>query len=128
MGTTPVTKNTVSSTLNQILKNLIEGRGVDAIEALMIADFPWLALPFVKQIFELCLNYAAKAIYTDAANLTTSIVINIQSSQENDMVKTTLANLEAAIDIGDQNGIAKASQEADIAFGHLIHWDGSSPA
>lgn len=124
----PTTNNTTAGIVNQILKILIEGAGQASIEAALIAQYPFLAWPFVRQIMELILSYALGIIYTNAANAATAVIIDIQVNVEASAASAAFQNLQMAIASGDQSAITKASQDLDNAYSSLIHTNGSSPA
>lgn len=124
----PTTTNKTASVVNQILKGIIEGTGVPMIEAAVIADQPWLGLPFIKQIFEFILNQVASKFYVAAANAATMIVIDCQVNLEKSAVYNAFQSLQMAVASGDQAAITKASNDLDSAYGALIHSDGSAPA
>ena len=120
----PATNNHAASVVNGILKKVIEGTSVDAIEALVIADVPWLGFPVIKQVFEFILNKVAALIYVRAANAATKIVVDIQVNGEESVVLSSFQNLQMAIASGDADAIKKASDNLDEAYGSLIHSDG----
>lgn len=124
----PATSNKAASVVNDILKTIIEGAGKPGIEAALIADFPWLGLPIVKQIFEFVLSKVADLVYKDAANLATKIIIDAQVNLEKSTVIGAFQNLQMAIASGDESAIKMASNDLDKAYGSLIHSDGSAPA
>lgn len=124
----PVTNNQTASIVNDILKTVIEGGGVTATEAVIIADVPWLGLPIIKQIMELILNKVAAVFYTSAANAATKLIVDIQINQEKSTVLNAFQSLQMAVASGDKDAIAKASDDLDKAYGSIIHYDGSAPA
>lgn len=124
----PTTDNQVAGVINDILKNVIEGAGVPVIEATMIADMPWLALPVVRQIFEYLLSKVAGYFYIEAAHAATKIVIDVQVNMEESAVINTFQTLQMAIASGDQDAIKKASDDLDGVYASLGHSDGSAPA
>lgn len=124
----PTTTNQTASVVNGILSNLINGAGITAAESAAIAEFPWLGLPIIKQIFELVLNKVASIIYDQAAYAATKVVIDVQVGLEESATGPAFQNLQMAIASGDQAAIAKASKDLDTAYSNLIHFDGwSSP-
>lgn len=124
----PTTTNEAARVVNEALNKLIEGAGVDAAEAALIADFPWLGIPVVKQILEWALNKIASYFYVAAANAATSIVIDVQTNVEASTALVAYQNLQMAIASGDQNAVKKASDDLSTAYGNLIHSGGwSSP-
>lgn len=124
----PTTTNATASAVNDILKTIIEGAGQGAIEAAAIADFPWLGLPIIKQLFELVLSKITGLIYQDAANAATKIVIDVQVNVEKSQVLNAFQTLQMAIASGDKNAIQQASTDLDNCYGSLIHFGGSAPA
>lgn len=124
----PTTTNQTAAVVNGILKNLISGVGLDAVEAAAIVELPWLGWPIIKQIFELVLSKIAALIYEQAAYAATKIIIDVQVGIEESKVGPAFESLQMAIASGDQNAIALASKDLDKAYGDLIHFDGwSSP-
>lgn len=128
MSAEPTTTDQVASAVNDVLKSIIEGAGVTAVEVSVIADVPWLGLPVIKQIFEYFLNLVASYFYVDAANAATKLVIDVQVNLEESKVLNSFQELQQAVASGDQNAIAKASGDLDSAYGSIIHSDGSAPA
>jgi hypothetical protein len=124
----PTTTNRAAGIINGILKNLIDGVGVQAAETAAIAAYPFLAWPIVKQIFEGVLNLVANEIYKQAAMAATKVVIDVQVGVEESTALNAFQSLQMAIASGDEVAIKKASDDLDSAYGNLIHMDGwSSP-
>lgn len=124
----PNTENQAASIVNGILADIISGAGESVIEAEALAAAPWLALPFVKQIFEFILDKIAALIYEQAADAATKLIIDLQINAEESSASVTFANLQMALASGDATAIKKASEDLDDAYGRLIHYDGSAPA
>ncbi len=122
----PTLDNKAAGIVNQILKELIEGAGETVVEALLIAQFPWLGLPFIKQIFEFILDKASALIYTNAAIAATKIIIDIQVNQEESAVAIAFQNLQMALASGDENAIKFASADLSKSYAAIIHFDGSA--
>lgn len=122
----PTTQNQVASTVNSVLKTIIEGAGTTALENALIVEFPWLGLPVIKQIFEFILNKVSAIIYQDAAEAATKLIIDLQVNGEESSVGNAFKNLQMALASGDQNAINQTSKELDQAYASLIHSDGSS--
>lgn len=122
----PTTENKVASIVNQILAGLIEGTGEAAVEAALVAQNPWLALPFVKQIFEFVLNKVGAILYKEVALAATKIIIDAQINVEEGSVNTAFQDLQMAVAGGDTDAIAKASSDLSAAYAALIHYDGSA--
>ncbi len=124
----PTTTNKLASTVNEILKGLIEGAGESAIETAAIASQPWLGLPIIKQLFSYAVGWIAKYFYQQAAITATKIIIDVQIKMETSQTYGAFQNLQMAIASGDQVAITKASEDLDKAYGSLIHYDGSASA
>lgn len=124
----PTTVNQTATVVNDVIKAIIEGAGVTEVEAIAVAEAPWLALPFVHWIFMLGLNWVAKYFYTSAANAATKIVIDVQVNIEKSKVLNSFQELQQAIASGDNDAIALASKDLSSAYGSLIHSDGAAPA
>jgi len=123
----PTTTNQVASVINQILKALIEDTGEGVAETALIAQYPWLGLPFIKQIFEFILSKVSAFFYQAAANLATTIVVDVQTNLEASNANQAFQNLTMAVASGDQAAIQKASDDLSMAYGSLIHYDGAAP-
>ena len=122
----PTTVNQAASAVNLALKQLIEGAGSQVVETTLIAQYPWLGLPVVKQIFEFALEKVSGLIYQQAANAATKVVIDFQVSGEKSNVYKTFQNLQTALLSKDEKAIAQASKDLDDAYARLIHSDGSA--
>lgn len=122
------TTNEAASIVNRILNGLIRSAGGDAAKAALIAEFPWMGLPFVKQLMGLIVDRISQMIYVEAAHAATKLVIDIQVSGEVSGVNAAFDNLRMAEASGDPVGIAKASADLSDAYARLIHSDGSAPA
>lgn len=125
MGAVPTTSNTLAGIVNGAIKAGLDG-GTTTIEAVIIADVPWLGLPVVKQILEYFLGFVEKYFYTGAANAATKLVIDMQVDSEISATNAAFANVQAALASGDTSAIQKASTDLDAAFASIIHYDGSS--
>lgn len=125
MGAVPTTVNTIAGAVNKAI-NAAMSVEESAVEALIIADIPFLGLPGFKQVLEMAVNWLGSYIYVDAAAVATSIVVDLQVSVEVTATQTAYAAAQAAIASGDQNAIQTASTNLDAAFASIIHFDGSS--
>lgn len=121
----PTPINQTATVINSAIKAAIDG-GSRAVEAAIITDVPWLGLPVVKQLLEYALGFFENYLYTNAANAATSIVIDLQTSQEKSATKAAFQGVIDAVQTGDQGVIQKASDALDNAFAKLIHSDGSA--
>ncbi len=122
----PTLDNKAAGIVNQILKELIDGAGETMVETALLAQFPFLGLPFVKQIFEWVLNKVSTAVYTNAAEAATKIIIDIQVNGEESTVLNSFQNLQMAIASGDANAIEIASSDLSKSYASIIHYDGSA--
>jgi hypothetical protein len=124
--TGPSTTNQLASIVNSVLKNLIEGAGGGALETVLIAQYPWLGLPFVKQLFEFILEKATGLIYQNAAEAATKVIIDAQVNVEEGAANAAFQNLQLAVASGDPEAIAQASADLDSNYRKLINFDGSA--
>lgn len=122
----PTTVNKTANIVNQILNGLISEAGADAVKAALIVEFPWLGLPFIKQLFSFIVDKVAAIIYKQAAFAATKIIIDMQVNAEVGGVNDAFDNLTMAVASGDQIAIDKASANLSTAYGDLIHYDGSA--
>lgn len=128
MSTTPpTTENATAGRIANILKSL-GNSGVQAVEALIIADVPWLGWPGIKQAWEFVLGWVAGYFITAAQNGATFAVIDTQVGGELDALTIALRALIAAQKTGDPIAIKKAIQDYADAHSALIHSDGSHHA
>ena len=93
---------------------------------MMIADYPFLGFPIIKQLWEGILaligGYFSRALQTGA----TFIVIDHQVNTEESNLTKALAALIAAQKSGDPVAIQKAIKDYANAHSALIHSDGSA--
>ena len=121
MSDTPQTDNKLASAVASVLKDLIESAAEDVAVTAIVTDYPWVPKP-IAQYF---VGLAAKYMYRGAAEVSTRIIIDMQTDQENADVKQAMAALKDAIAKGDQGEIAAQSYRVHNAWARLIHWDGS---
>lgn len=125
MSTTPpTTENKTAGRIARAIKNL-GNAGVKAVEALIIADVPWLAWPGIKQTWQLLLGWVAGYFLTALQNGATFTVIDTQVGGQLDALSVALRALIAAQKTGDAVAIKKAIQDYADAHSALIHSDGS---
>jgi hypothetical protein len=77
----PTPKNTAIEVVKIILEKLIEGLGADAAIAAATAYAPWLAYPFVKQIFGWVVGQVAQVIDENLFKLSIKLIIRVQSTE-----------------------------------------------
>lgn len=97
------------------------------METALIAQYPILGVPVIKQIFEWVLSQVSQVIYRNAALVATDLIIDVQVNQEESQVLAAFSNLQMAIASGDERAIAQTSRDLDKAYGAIIHFDGSAP-
>lgn len=101
--------------------------GVQVVQDLLTADFPWLGWPVIKNILGLGLGwldgYLSKAEQSGA----TFFVIDTQISGEESEIKKALKALLAAKKSGDPNAIKNALAQYQKAQSALANYDGAAP-
>lgn len=97
-------------------------------ETALEADYPWLALPIVKQLFEALFGYIAGKISDQLQNVATFTVIDIQVGSEESGISQALTNLIAAEKTGNAQQIQAAIAAYQAAQSALVNDDGSAPA
>lgn len=124
MGSAPVKENAFASFINKLISMLVTGVAAPVIEKFAEEQFPPLALPVVKQIFEhLVDKYAGKLSFAMQDGALT-IVIDIQTDAELRATLKSLADLQEAHKRGNPDEIKKAVEKAMDDWGDIIHWDG----
>jgi hypothetical protein len=127
MATIPTETNTAAGKVDAAINSAIQ-TAIPAVEALVYADAPFLAIPVVKQLFEALLGYLAGKFSSVLQDVGTFTVIDVQVSNEQSAVTRALATLNAAKASGDTQAIMTAEQNYANAISSLIHSDGSSPS
>jgi hypothetical protein len=123
----PPTENATAGRLADAVKSL-SNTGVQAVEALIIADVPWLGWPGIKQAWELVLGFIASYIIKAAQNGVTFAVIDVQVDQELSALSAALKAIQDAQKSGDPIALKKAIQAYADAQSALVHSDGSHHA
>lgn len=123
--TTPTTTNSLADKVNSALGNL-ENAGVMVVEALIIADVPWLGFPGIKQVWELFFGWLCGYFIKASQNGATFTIIDLQVGHEIDGISKALADLITAERNGDATEIQKSIQNYANAQSALTHDDGSS--
>lgn len=99
--------------------------GVSSVEAMIIADVPWLAWPVIKQLWEIPFGWVSTYFVKAAKNGITFAVVDIQVAHEESNLSKELAAVVAAEKTGDPVAIKKAIQDYADAQSALLHSDGS---
>lgn len=123
----PQTTNSTATEVNSIVSAL-GNAGVQAVEALIIADVPVLGFPGLKQLWELLLGWVAGYFIKAAENGATFAIIDLQIAGEESGMSKALAALVAAEKTGDAAQIQAAIKVYANAQSALVHDDGSAPA
>lgn len=127
MTNPPTTTNNTAQEANKLVSAL-SNAGVQAVEALIITDVPWLGWPVVKQFWEIPFAWVAGYFTKAAQNGVTFAIIDVQVGSEETGMSAALAAVVAAEKTGDAAKIKAAIQAYANAQSALIHDDGSSPA
>lgn len=125
--TPPTNVNGTATTVNKII-SAMDNAGVQVVEAMIIADVPFLGWPGIKQIWEGFFAWIASYFIKAEENGATFAVIDIQVGSEESGISKALAAVIAAEKSGDKDAIAKAIQDYQSAQSALVHNDGSAPA
>lgn len=120
--------NVTAEIIGGFIEALMTG-GETAAEAYLTLQFPFLANPIAQEILDWIVSDLGSALQSYLINSATGIVINIQTSNEQDDVVAAATALQIAQVSGDQSAISKAMENAKTAYKDLIRWDGtfSSP-
>lgn len=124
MSDNPETNSTASA-VNTVISDVGQGI-VSIVENLILVDFPFLALPIIKPIWEVIFQYIAGRFTEAAQDGATFAIIDHQVSSEETALTKALNNLIAAQKLGDDVAIQKAIQAYADAHSALIHSDGSA--
>lgn len=127
----PTTTNTAASVVNAALKAAIEGASEAEVEALILAETAGIVvIPVIGVIWTAIVNWvvqnAGEYFYTQAALAMTKIIIDFQINGEESAANVGFSNLQMAIASGDPDAIKRASDDLDVAYSALIHFDGSA--
>lgn len=133
MSDNPITTNPLASTVNSILKGVIEGASEKEVEALILAATPQVvAIPVVGLIYtalvDAAVSWLGQYFYIQIANAVTSIIIDAQVGGEESAANKAFQNLQSAVQSGDKAAIDLAGAKLDMAYADLIGSDGSASA
>ena len=103
-----------------------ESAAETAVDTMAEAAQPWLALPVIKQIFQSIVSYICGLLGKTGQLLATFAITKYQGSVENSALQTAETEVEAAIQSGDPNAIAKAEQDFQKAQSAAVNSDGSA--
>lgn len=126
MGDSPTTTNKTATFADQVIHAAIFDVAVKAAEVELIASFPILGAPIIKQLDESLLNIVADAIYQTLAKSVTFVIIDAEVSIEAAAANKAEQNLKTALEGNDANAINQATSDFENAFGNLVHFDGSA--
>ena len=104
---------------------MIENIAEPVIESAIIADFPFLGLPVVRQILHFMLRFLGQYFYEYTAKATVALIIDMQINAEKSAANVALIKLQEALKLDNILAIQKASEEFDAAMIALVHYDGS---
>lgn len=127
MSTTPLPANQTATTINTIIADA-NSAGVKVIEALIIADEPWMGDPLIRTLLGDLLGWLDGYISQAEQNGATFGVIQAQVNSENSAVNSAVAEVIAAEKSGIPASIQKAIQDYANANSALGHFDGTAPA
>lgn len=84
----------------------------------------WLALPFIKQVFEAIVHYLLTVVSKTGQLAITFAVNRAQGNSENSDLADAEKEVEAALQTGDPNAISKAEQDFQAAQSSASNSDG----
>lgn len=125
MSEVPVPTNPTVDIVDKIIQGLIYDVGVQAVIAYATANFPFLALPIVKQLFEWGIGKLAGALSIKMQNKVAFTIIGFTTDLEKSQYEDQVAALMIATHGGNSGDIDKATAEFRVALGNLIHFDGA---
>lgn len=121
----PQTTNPTVQVIDSIIHSAIMDAALQATEKALEAQFPFLELPILHQVFDFAMKELFSQIDGIAEKVAAFSVIDAQTSAEAKAYQASVAELQAAIQKGDQNAIDQAQAAFEQAFGSAIHNDGS---
>ena len=125
-GSSPSVVNVVATDINSAIQVAIFNVAVNALKTAAVADFPWLALPVVSQLFSLLVNTVARYVYKYLSQVATFAVIDAQVASENNSYQQSVTQLQSALTTGDSDAISQAQAAFEANLASLIHFDGSA--
>jgi hypothetical protein len=123
----PTTVNKVAAILTAGTSAL-GNAGVQAVEALIVADFPILALPIVKPIWQYFFGIYASYFVKGIQNGETFLVIDVQGTFEKNKVAYAEVLLANAKKANDPVLLLAAEQTFANAISSVTRDDGSNPS
>lgn len=115
----PATTNATAALLDRLIAAGMNG-GEKAVEAVLTAEFPILAEPFLQFLLEKAVQEIGDSITRKEQLIITFVVIDLQTKGENSDVYKALKILS------EKQGDPNANQQADDAWTKLIRSDGSA--
>lgn len=125
MGTNATTVNAAADFANNVVGLLIS-EGEAAAKAYITVQAPFLEAPVIGFFTNELIDLLGSAIKKNIAEITTAVVIDIQTGIETSSVNQTFKNLQSAKAKGDADAISEAQAAFIKAAASLAHSDGSS--
>lgn len=114
----------VLEVVDNIVKGLIYGAGVNAAVAAATAYVPFLGLPVISTIFRAIVTKIAGMIYVPLERSVAFEVIKFQTEEEEKAYSNALGALQVAQISGDANAVEKAKEDLKSKLASIIHFDG----
>ena len=95
-------------------------------ETALIAAYPPLAWPILKQIWEAIFSYFVGQLIGALGTVTGYVVMDVQKYMALTAAGNALAALDAAKKAGNTDAIEQASKDVDSAVTPILHFIGSS--
>lgn len=116
--------NSAADTVDAIIHTAIMDVAVTAAIQAATAEFPWLNLPIIKQLFSWAVNFAFGFLDKYLERAAAFAVIDSQTGIEAIAYEKSVQALQSAQDSGDKNAVSKATQNFKDTLARLIHYDG----
>lgn len=118
--------NTAATVANSVIGSAVSA-AEDGVQALIIADVPFLGVPGLKQILGAVISYVGGKFATVLEETATFTIIDSQIGSEESGLSAALKNLIQAEKTGDASQIHAAIQAYANAQSALVGSDGSAP-
>ena len=122
---TPTGTNAAAGVGNQVVSGVVNV-GVTVAETLLFADYPFLAVPVIKPLVQLAINFVSGYVIKGLSQFVTFAIIDVQVGTEETAYGKALAALKTAQTSGDTIAIYTALGNFQAAVQNLSHSDGSA--
>lgn len=116
--------NDSAQAVSDIINTGINSIAVDALYGIIVGYVPFLGWPVISLVTKAIINYFAGFIFRYLNKVGINLVIDIQTSAEQNAYSEAEGKLHDANLSGNPDEIKKASEEFDKMARSLILWDG----